>query len=708
MAIDFNTAQAHTNETKKPESEGELIALVQKRCKDAESVLQDFHRQWFLNICMRRVIQYVQTQQGTGQIYVPENDDNTVRISINRMVGAYQTRQAKLVKDTPELFVVPATSQEEDKDVARKGSKLLRWVWQNCHMIDKNMTAIGWAIDVGTCFYHPYWNPDSGIDIPIFKKYEGEITENMPVKVDEEGYELDAEGQRIQEGLTTGDVEIDLVNAFDVVNDGISTTVEDHDMIIVQKAMTVKRINERWPDANVTAEKDISTRVYYQQRLMSMVGGNQSKLMPDTNTQDEQAIVRMLFVSKCPDYPDGLTAYVANGKMLEMKTLPAHGKIPLIRITDIEVSGAFWGVGTMENMIPAQKGYNRLWSQVLENGNNLGNIKAWTTKNSGILETAYNDSGCEVLELEPGHSLNQLQPASLPAHVTGQFEWYNGAFEDVTGMHEVSNAKVPAGVKSGKAILALQEQDDTRLAPTKIRYYRALEELGLQILQLYEENQNEQRTYRITGDTFSEIEEFDITESDIASLNKDVRIQSENIIAAHKRIQQEQVLDMYEKGLFGDQQSPDVRKKVLQLLEFGNVSELFDDVNLDESMARKENEQFINSEGLVEIESPTEPGKMVFSVPAYEFEDQEIHLQTHNKLRKSPRYRQMSEAVRKGLDLHCKVHENFLNPNQAAPAEPPPGGPPPPVVGGGVPPPPPTPVGAGSPPPPVPLPPMAK
>jgi hypothetical protein len=290
-----------------------------------------------------------------------------------------------------------------------------------------------------------------------------------------------------------------------------------------------------------------------------------------------------------------------------------------------------------------------------------------------------------------------------------QLSWYDKAFEDVSGQHEMKNA-VDLGIKSGKALLVLQEQDDTRLAPTKMRFHRAMEELGYMALQLYAEFQDEDREYQLTGDSGYNIDEFTVSKNEIQSMKKDVRVQGENIIGAHKRLQQENVLEMYEKGLFGEQKDNKTRKKVLQLLEFGNIADLFDEQNLDESQARKENQQFINGEELIEIPNPAGPtmsGEMnVLSLPAYDFEDHQIHINTHNALRKSPRYRQMNEKLKKGIDTHVKIHENFLNPPpKAAPTPQPPKLPTPaPIVGAGtLGPKVPAPALAASPPPPMPV-----
>jgi hypothetical protein len=296
--------------------------------------------------------------------------------------------------------------------------------------------------------------------------------------------------------------------------------------------------------------------------------------------------------------------------------------------------------------------------------------------------------------------ITQLQPASLPPYVVNQLQWYDRAFEDVSGMHEVSNARLPSGVKSGRALLVLQEQDDTRLAPTKTRFHKAIEEIGVMALQLYSEFQTEDREYQIVGNSATDLEEFKITQDDIKSMKKEVRCQAENIIASHKRLQQENLMELAQGGWLGDPKNPKVAKKVLKMFEFGNVDDLFDEMSLDEAQAKVENDQFINSENLFEIPSPFPPlpgleaaPNTVMSLPAYDFEDHDIHIDTHNQLRKSPRYRQMTESLRKGLDAHVKIHEQFATGN--APMMPPPGLPPQPPLG----------LPPGPPPPPLPPPP---
>lgn len=1001
--------------------EESFIAEVDKRIRSQEVILRDFNRQWFVNVAMRRGLQYIQTHAGTGLVVMPPDSEDRVRIVVNKMLGIHQTRVAKLCTDLPHLEAVPASAQEEDKDLARKGTKLLSWVWANEDMVEKMITALSWMVDCGDAFFHIYWDTDKGTEIPCYKRHEGPITENMPYKLDSDGYVLDGDGNRIEERLAIGDVAIDVHPPFDIINDGAATRLQDSNWIIIQVATSIQDIRKKWGDRGrkVSPERDLNTRAYFQRRLQTMVGNQSTYFAPEPKQYEDMAILKTMYERPTDKYPEGRRIVVANGVLLESGSMPyEHGLYPLVKVSDIEVSGSFWGISTMENLIPIQKGYNRTWSQILENANNMGNIKVWAEKGHGLQKESYDDTGTEFLEVEPGHPINQLQPAELPGYVQNQLSWYDKAFEDVSGMHEVTNclddkvecltkrgwlkynelsvdddiytfniktgkgewgkvdrvnvyeidkkvfrfsnsffevictkehkwvvknrktswklvssselssdmniprsaefndtnivseigedfaafvgwyitegnifynkskkdgrilidnpilrisqsqtanpskcdeirnllfrlnvnfnenhqkdgciqfmissfngnksfidnvlkycpnkkltsnfvnsltkpertslmwamlkgdghfdprnehwnyacvdretidnfqtlttllgiqssvsiydrslpnvsrklmyivhlkknsnlnvyhlnrqevhykgivwcpttsnetwlarrdgqlfftgnSRAPAGVKSGKALMVLQEQDDTRLAPTKIRFHRAMEEMGSQILQLYAQFQDEERTYQLLGESAFDIEEFSISAKEIKSMKKDVRVQGENIIAAHKRLQQDSVLDMYEKGLFGPQDDQAVRKKVLSLLEFGNVSELFDEINLDETQAKHENDQFINHEDLLPNLDPD--GNEILTLPAYDFEDHEVHIRTHNNLRKSPRYRAMTDVMRKGIDAHVKIHENFLNPPPPPPPPPPPAGmpspeamPPPPPAG---------------------------
>ena len=659
---------------KETETEDGLIAMIDQKTKDAETWLESFHRQWFINIAMRRGAQYVQTH-AKGVLIAPEVvDENRVRMTANKIAGIHATRLAKLVKDMPKLEGVPASSSDEDKNLARRATKLLDYFWQKNRVVEKLCDALAWAGDTGNCFLMPRWDQNAGDEIPIYKRHEGQITGQEPYNIDSEGYVLDQSGERVVETVTTGDVVLDVITPFDFVNDGHSITIEDQECFIIQQAMTIKKIEKLWPDkgSKVKPDKDTKTRAMYQRRIQAL-SSNTGDFYAEPKEEGNLATVKFYFEKGCKEYPNGRYIVKAGSVLLEQGELPLGEEYNVVHIGDIHISGAFWKIGIVENVIPIQKGYNRTLSQIIENSNNMGNIKIMCPKNSKVSSDAFDDSGNEVIEYEvtTGGEPHQLQPAELPGYVVNLLNVYDKNFEDASGQHEVSHGKAPAGVKSGSALNALQEQDDTRLAPTKMMLLRSLERLGVIVLKLYEKNMSVERKFQIIGETNFDIDEFTLTPSEIQSINKDVRVQTENLIAAHKRLQQEQVMDLYNMGVLGDKEDPRIRKKVLQILEFGSVADIFDELHVDTSQAQKENDQFANYKELEPMDDPANMDKMtgqpikILSLKAFEFENHEVHIPIHNNFRKSPLYRKMTPIQQRSVDLHVEQHQNFLTPKPA-------------------------------------------
>jgi hypothetical protein len=655
-----------TTTLKGPISEQALVADIQKKIKSTDNTLQAFHRQWFVNIAMRRGLQYVQTELGNKVTINPPEIQDRVRITVNKIKGIHQTRLSKLVKDIPRLESVPASADEDDKDLARKGTKLLAYLWQTERMVNKITKLGSWMIDCGSGFFYVYWDPTKGPKVPVYKKWKNSDGPADPtqVQVDQEGFVLDENGQRIIEQMTIGDVAVDVISTFDIVNDQIAPTIPESGWITIRRAMRCKEIAMKWPRGKeVKPEKDMSQRAYFQRRLMSMVGGVAETFASEAQSDEEMATVFYHFEKKCLDYPKGKMIVMAGGIILDSTDLPFDDgeTFPILKTDDTDVSGSFWGGGTVEDLSAVQKGYNRTFSQIIENANNHGNIKLKVPRGADLEKDAYDDSGTEILEYNPGFEPNQIQPTSMPGYVTNLLSFYDRAFEDVSGQHEVTRGQAPPGIKSGKAILALQEQDDTRFAPTKINFFRVLEQLGVMILQLYAKHQKENRTFRIIGESNFDVEEFQITPEEIASMNKDVRIQGENIIAAHKEVQKENAMEMYGQGLFGDPNSPETKKRVLKIMEFGSPAEVFDEYNQDAKNAKRENENFCSwdPKNLVQQQDP-KTRVMIWTQPTYDFDDHMVHLASHNRFRKSPRYRSLTIAQRRGIDLHCELHNEGL------------------------------------------------
>ena len=651
-------------------SKGEKwISLVSKYYKQREkSSLEHYHREWFKNIAMRSGMQWLKDSLTTPELLPPSEDENRVRMTINEMLGIHTTKVAKLTRESPVWTVSIETEDDESKDMARADEALLRYAFQHEEMELIRLWFLGWAVDTGNCFWKIIWDHDAG----------GIITDPFT-------------GEAVPEG----DAKLILVPPFDVIfSYGLKTRMEDASwmMHVHEEPLTV--IKDDFPEGGrVKGEREENQVTNYQRRLMSLVG-NQNDFQNSSKDEAESAVVKELYIKQCGDYPLGGYIAVANGVWLnpteDGKPAPLPYKhlqndrdnpYPFVHMIDIPVSGSPWGIGTMQNLRDPQIGFNRVWSQVIENGNNFGNIKILAPKSSDLTTEAFDDSGNEVIEYSDTNGVppSYLQPVGMPNTVMSQFDLFQKAFMSIGGSYEASKGDVPSGVRSGIAIARLQDADDTRVNPTMIIYRSCLRKAGKQVLHLYREFmlEDEERMVKIMG--HNGVERFKVSRDKLAD-SFTVFVELESSAAWAREVKREQIQNAYSMGLFGDANDPRIKRKVLEALEFGHLKTMFEDNTLDEHNA-KDNIQKIET-GQLDLIQPPQPrgiigmdGQPIMTPPVYglksePWEDHEEHVRVYNNFRKGPSWKKWDQQKRSLLNKLSEEHEQFLKPPPPAPIQP--------------------------------------
>ena len=109
---------------------------------------------------------------------------------------------------------------------------------------------------------------------------------------------------------------------------------------------------------------------------------------------------------------------------------------------------------------------------------------------------------------------------------------------------------------------------------------------------------------------------------DIRSNQNGTRAALLTMMSLAKRSDQErwhqEIKDRYRLGLYGPPSDPEVRKKVLKMLEDTIVEDIYSDDRLDESNAQRENKAMVE-------------GRLARARP---FDNHELHLRLHNHHRK--------------------------------------------------------------------------
>lgn len=639
------------------------ISLVDKYFKRREkSVLQQLHRQWFLNIAYRRGYQNLRRSLTTGELLPPERKKEEDGIIINEILGAHTMKVAKLSREDPVWMVSIDTENEDSRDMARFDELLLKYAFQREEMEVKRLAFLGWAVDTGNSFWKIVWDHDAG-DM-IEDPFTGET-------------------------VNQGDVKFVEVPPFDMIfSFGTKTRMEDSPWIMHVHEEPLSVIKDDFEEGyRVKGEKDNSQVSLYQKKLLTLVGNQGDSFGAEDKGELETAIVKELYIKQCSDYPEGAYIAVANGVWLNPSEDPSkpaplpykhlrndpENPYPFVHMIDIPVSGSPWGIGTVENLLPPQSGLNRVWRQVIANGDNFGNIKLLAEKGGNIERDEFDDSADEVLyyDAQNGQPPQYLSPTGMPNHVMGQFDLFAKVFMSISGQYEATKGDAPTGVKSGVAIARLQDADDTRVNPTMIHYRSCMKKAGKHVLSLYREfmMEDEERTARIVGESGVEIHR--ISRDKLAD-NFTVYVDLQSQAAWSREVRREQIQNAFQMGLFGDPNDGRVKKRVLESLEFGHLRTMFEDNALDEQNA-KDNIDKIEM-GVLEPIAPGQPtgqfdmnGQPIMTPPkmgikANDWEDHDEHVRVYNKFRKGPKWRTWDPQKQQILNDLANEHQEFLKP----------------------------------------------
>jgi hypothetical protein len=305
-------------------------------------------------------------------------------------------------------------------------------------------------------------------------------------------------------------------------------------------------------------------------------------------------------------------------------------------------------------------------------------------KGANIGDMSLTSEPGEVVEYTPGLKPEAWVPPPLPPYVMRSIEANRQDMQDITQIHDVTQGKAPGqGVRSGVAIAALQEQDDTILAPTLLLIGRGLEKIGSMALETISRKVREKRLIKIVGKN-NLIEAQTFLGKDLLGTNSgkpgvnyfDVRVQMGSQLPLSKNAKAEFIGQLVNMGLLNAESD---RRALLEMFDIGTDEPLFDEARLDVSNARRENSILA--------------GKGNLFVEPQDWDDDEAHIIVHRQFQKTPDFLRIIKDDPPAMErfaVHIALHEQKLQPPPQAQQPPGPealaGGLPPEALAGGLPP----------------------
>lgn len=527
--------------------------------------------------------------------------------TINLLYNHRRVLVSKRIAQNHVPFIVPTTSEEEDRAKARTQEALLKWVLRESDYEQERVYHETEVIETGSSWWRVDWNEAGGS--------EQQVSEEARQAARDEGIPDSA-----FEAQSSGTIGLRSVSPFEMYVEPGALRLQDARWLVHAQWMHVDEVYERW-DKRVPPDR---------QSGLVVVSPYESSL-DDAGRKDAEDMVQVVEFWQRPnkDYPKGLYVVQTKTEILDHDAELDEWHFPFVYCPYDPDPDAYHGTTPITHAVEVARELNQNVAMILEG------------RNHSIFPAIMEPTGCKLTERtgRPSEYLSYNESAGRPwvlgvppvseqiFQITGMFKEF---LDQVAGNSESSMGIMPAGAgDSGRAIAFAAEKDEVKLAGSSRVYKSATKQLFVLILKMLRKYGRGKMLVPVLGaNAASDIEEFEL--SDISF--RDVDIFVDESMPTNPSAKREQALMFLQAGAITQEQ-------------FGKILELGEDQittsrNPIRERARRENRMLYTPE--------------MFS--AEMFEDHAIHLSIHLDEMNQARWYSSPEDVKERFKYHLQEH----------------------------------------------------
>ena len=493
------------------------------------------------------------------------------RIHVNKILPTIQNRLARLCKNPPAYDVRPESNSTEDKEAARLSLQTLEAMWEKLTINKKRIFLYMWLQQCGHAWGKVSWDVTMGdrLDDPLEEEDE------------------DGEAPEVQ---YQGDVRFDAVSPFEIFPDPSAKTDDEvlETWLIQAKVRKLDYFKSHYKLGHLVKEEGtwlLSSQ--YEERINSLNnrGPAGSSL---TDAGKNSAIELIKYEARSSDYPNGRMIVVANEIKLEDKELPV-GEIPFRKFDDTIIAGKLYSESVITHLRPLQDNYNEAKRRTSEWMKRMLAGKYKAARGSELAQEAMNDESGEIVYYTPiPNAPGGPEPIVIPPLPNWALNLQKQDVEDIndiSGISEVSRGTLPSASIPAIGMQLLTEQDDTRIGVMTEQHEYAWAGIGKLVLKHIEKFYVLPRKLKMSGPDLA----YSVREvcGDDLKGNTDVMVIRGSTLPGSKTLNRQDIMNVYNGGLLGDPKDPKVREKTLDLLEFGDVTGVWEDMALDKNQIKR-------------------------------------------------------------------------------------------------------------------------
>jgi hypothetical protein len=547
---------------------------------------------------------------------------------VNHLHDMTETRISQLCRIKPAVEVMPTNDEYEDRNAAKSVKYLMDHLWyiNNMEEIRQNMLRNAFIFGESYCFIT--WNKDKGDLSPSFVKARDR---GIDLDMMEEGEQaLDEDGNPIpidmEQPVKIGDVnyEIEVPWRVFLQRQKHIDKVEYCFRVSVEATETLKK---EYPQVKDKLKQDTSVKLFDTDDLTE-------------HLLEEECVVYEFFHKHTKYCPKGYRIKFTNDAILEMEYLPySHGKLPFVRLTDMDMPEHLNGVSTYEMVRPIQTMHDNLSTLLAKNIYMMGHAKWVMPRGACKIESLGNDNTIVQYQGPVAPQMLQVQPN--PPEAYNFRNMLRDEMGQIYGIQGVSRGQPPKGITAAVALQFLNEQEQERNSTTVIKHNEMMKDMAKMTMAVAGDyySEDDSRMVRIVGKNNKyAIKHFD---SAVLSKNYDVKLELGTGLPESKAGKVQRIVEVM-------QMKPDLlsNERWVDLLDLGNTDKMNSLISVGIRAAESENEDMMEGRPVADPE---------------EFEDHITHWKVHTKAIQERTFKEECPLeYRKEVLEHIAVHEYLM------------------------------------------------
>jgi hypothetical protein len=661
-------------------NEKDLVEALEQARSRRIDLRRGYETVWWNNIALVAGDHYAQWNPTVGRYedrdltWTDEWDEKKPRMVINHALTVARTELSKLTKSQPIMDVIANSDENTDIAATKVGEAALDYTTWKFKLPKRHRNAFWWMIQTGLgAVYvgYDHLNDQAGYLEVLIDPATGEPTfdpgRHTEIKAEMADGRID---EAKVERYPLGDLEFKVFSPFQLLPDETATDFEEINDLITDEIVDVdvlrgvygSKANDIKPESNLQLGV-METRMLAR---AGVPGGAGSTNSVDTGARVSTFWLLPSIYRGNKFLEEGLMIRWTSGrKVLEFsKVFPFQdGRMPFAFFQHIPSSTSIWPDCVINHIRGPNLEIDKTVSQLIENKDYMANPMWLIATQHKIKGEVRNVAGAivryrHVPNIPPPVPVAGMQ---MPQQVENLLAGLREQILEISGQSEVARGRVPQGARSGVAVAYMQEEDDTKIAPTIANLEEAMAYMASLCLERYSQFYSFERIIRF----YRRDGVFDVRKFKGADLknNTDVICQAGSAMPKSKAARQQFELELISLGIDRDP------RKIEETLELGRGEP--DDTDKAISQANRENNMMLFGTWTGQSHPGHEGSfeKAATAIPVKKWHNHQVHIQRHTSIMMDEEFDDLvvsnPEIVRL-FDEHIAMHQQQIEAQQQA------------------------------------------